>query len=113
MGGTDIGHMLRIYSDVLRLLGRLKAYLDAIERRDADLARQGRRAGASIALNVREGDALSGGNRRLRHASASGSAHEVGAVLDVAEAYGWLTVDEETRDLLDKVQRTLAKLTRR
>jgi four helix bundle protein len=113
MGGTEMVHMLWIYLEVLRLLARLKPHLDAIDRRDADLARQGRRAGASIALNVREGDALAGGNRRLRDASASGSAQEVGAVLDIAEALGWVKLDDETRDLLDKVQRTLAKLARR
>ena len=105
--------MLRLYTDILGLMRRLARYFDAIDKRDADLARQGRRAAASIALNVREGDALSGGNRRLRHASASGSAQEVGAVLDVGEALGWVRLDEETRDLLDKVQRTLAKLARR
>lgn len=34
-------------------------------------------------------------------------------MLDVGEALRWITVDAETRDLLDKVQRTLSKLARR
>jgi hypothetical protein len=54
---------------------------------------------------MRSREAIGGCGTRVRR--------EVGAVLDIAEAYGWLTVDAGTRDLLDEVQRTLAKLARR
>ena len=105
--------MLKLYTDILRLITKLAPYFDAIEKHDRDLARQGRRASASVALNAREGDGCRGGTRRARHSDASGSAQEVGAVLDVGEALRWIRVDAETKDLLDKVQRTLGKLGRR
>jgi four helix bundle protein len=105
--------MLRLYTDIILLITRLAPYLDRIEKHDRDLARQGRRASASIALNAREGDGCRGGTRRARHSDASGSAQELGAVLDVGEALRWILVDAETKDLLDKVQRTLSKLAKR
>ena len=44
--------MLRIYDTVLQMMPALRRLLDAIERRDGDLARQGRKALHSVALNL-------------------------------------------------------------
>ena len=50
---------------------------EAIERRDGDLARQLRRAAASVALNVAEGMGNTSGHKRQRYQTALGSAREV------------------------------------
>ena len=49
--------MLRIYDDIIALVRELAGDIERIERRDADLARQLRRAASSIALNTMEGGA--------------------------------------------------------
>ena len=46
--------MLDIYNVVLEVIGALGSVLTQIERRDADLAKQARRAVASVALNLAE-----------------------------------------------------------
>jgi four helix bundle protein len=58
--------MLRIYSDYLGVLRDLSPVLSAVEARDTDLARQLRRAAASVALNMAEAS----GNAGARGASA-------------------------------------------
>ena len=47
--------MLRIYPVMLKTLARLRPALEQLERKDADLARQMRRAASSSVLNVAEG----------------------------------------------------------
>ncbi len=46
--------MLRIYGVAVRLLVGLRPAIERIERRDRDLGRQLRRAGASVLLNLGE-----------------------------------------------------------
>ena len=102
--------MLRIYTTVIEVLGLLRPVMAQIERHDRDLARQLRRASASVALNVAEGSGSRGGTRRERYHNALGSARETGACLDVAEALGYVArVDASVRDRLDHVRATLAK----
>ena len=102
--------MLRIYSTILEVLHALRPVVAAIEAHDRDLARQLRRAAASIALNVQEGSGSHGGTRRERYRNALGSARETGACLDVAQALGYLEgVDAVLRDRLDFVRATLVK----
>jgi four helix bundle protein len=73
----------------------------------------GRRAASSIALNTAEAYGNSGGNERMRFRSALGSAQEVRASLDVAEALGYITaVDGELRDRFDRIAATLFRLIR-
>ena len=86
---------------------------ERIEKRDVDLARQLRRAAASIALNTMEGGGQRAGNRRLRYESALGSLREVTAVLDIAEALRITTRRESVRTRIDKIGGTLFKLARR
>ena len=105
--------MLRIYDDIITLITQLQPDHDRIEKRDADLARQLRRAACSIALNTMEGSAQRAGNRRLRYESALGSLREVTAVLDVSDALRITTRRAELRDRMDKIGATLFKLTRR
>ena len=80
--------MLRIYTTVIEVIGMLRPVIAQIESHDRDLARQLRRAAASVALNVSEGSGCSGGTRRERYRNALGSARETGACLDVAIACG-------------------------
>ena len=102
--------MLRIYSTILEVLRALRPVVAAIEAHDRDLARQLRRAAASIALNVQEGSGSHGGTRRERYRNALGSARETGACLDVAMALGYLeNLDAATLDSLDKVRATLVR----
>ncbi len=102
--------MLRIYSDYLGLLRDLRSVIAGIERRDVDLGRQLRRAAASVALNMAEGSGNAGGTRRQRYLSALGSAREVGACLDVADALGYVAVDAALAQRLDSVVRVLVRL---
>ena len=102
--------MLRIYSTILEVLRALRPVVAAIEAHDRDLARQLRRAAASVALNVQEGSGSHGGTRRERYRNALGSARETGACLDVAMALGYVErVDAGILDALDKVRATLVK----
>ena len=102
--------MLRIYSEYLTWLRGLRGVITAIENRDVDLARQLRRAAASVALNMAEASGNQGGTRRQRHLSALGSAREVGACLDVADALGYAVVDADVRWKLGAVVAVLVRL---
>ncbi len=103
--------MLRIYDTVIALLKLLGPVFDKIAERDPDLARQGRRAASSIALNIAEGAGVRAGNRRSRYRTALGSALEVRAVLDIAEALGMVVVSAEIREMLRNVVGVLVKCT--
>jgi four helix bundle protein len=103
--------MLRIYPVILQLVSELRPVLDRIDKRDADLGRQARRALTSVPLNACEGTASSKGTRRARYESAHGSAHEVRACLEVAVALGYLeAIDAGVLDRLGRVICTLRKL---
>jgi four helix bundle protein len=104
---------LKIYSDTVELCRAVAPIARSIERRDGDLARQLRRAAASVALNTAEGAYSTKGNERLRLSTALGSAAEVRACLDVAEAFEVVgPVDAELRAKLGKIIATLWRLTR-
>jgi four helix bundle protein len=102
--------MLRIYTTILDVIRGLRPVVATIDARDRDLARQLRRAMASVALNVSEGSGSSGGTRRERYRNALGSARETGACIDVALAMGYVDdVDAALLDALDKVRATLVR----
>ena len=104
--------MLRIYSDYLGVLRDLRPVVSAVEARDTDLARQLRRAAASVALNIAEGAGNDGGTRRQRYFSALGSAREVSACLHVADALGYAPVDPGLQQRLGAVIGVLVRVTR-
>ncbi len=101
--------MLRIYTVMLRVVREMRPVLVRIEGKDRDLARQMRRALASMVLNTGEGSGSSGGTRRERYRNALGSARETQAGLDVAVALGYV---EPRESELALVTNTLYRLSR-
>jgi four helix bundle protein len=78
------------YDLSIELVTGLRATLARIKRHDAALAKQGRDAAGSVPLNLNEGNGRVGGDRLHHFRIALGSLREVGAVLDVAVALGYL-----------------------
>jgi four helix bundle protein len=78
--------MLRIHETAVELVAELMPLLETIERRDPDLARQGRRAVMSTPLNIAEGGEQPGKRRTLHYRIAMGSAREAWSVVRVAHA---------------------------
>jgi four helix bundle protein len=106
--------MLRIYAVIIEVVGELKGVVVQIERCDADLARQMRRAMCSVALNVGEGMGSRGGNRGARYHTALGSMRETMACIDVGQALGYVgAVDEEVVERMRKIVGTLVRLARK
>jgi len=103
--------MLRVYCEVLAVIVLLRGVLESIERRDSDLARQMRRAAASVALNISEGSGSRGKNRGARYSNALGSMRETRACLDVAVALGYIAVvDAEVARQIDGICGSLYRL---
>jgi four helix bundle protein len=101
---------LKIYPFILETLRELGPAIKAIGRHDVDLARQMRRAAASVALNTSEACGNDGGHRRERFRSAQGSAKETRACLEVGAALGYITEDARVIDRLDRIAATLYRL---
>ena len=105
--------MLDIYYLALQLVRDLKPIRDAVARSDPDHARQMRKAYKAVPLLIAEGSGSRGRNRAARYNLALGEAREVSATLDVAIADGIIeSVDADVLDRLDRVQRTLNRLSR-
>ncbi len=103
--------MLRIYEVVLVMARDAAGIAEEIERKDRDLARQMRRAVQSVALNVAEGMGSLAGHKRQRYSSALGSAREVLACVEVAQAMRYIgTVNAQVLDRMDHVIATLGRL---
>jgi four helix bundle protein len=104
--------MLRIHDDMLDGLRLMRGVLAAIERRDADLARQLRRAASSVVLNIAEGSGSFGRVRTARYRTALGSARETLSCLRVAEALGYVeAMPEGLIARIDRVVGTLVRVT--
>ena len=82
--------MLRIYETARSVVRQTAVVCATIERHDGDLARQMRRALASVLLNMREGSQSQGRNRNARYWNAAGSLSEVLGGLDAAEDLGYV-----------------------
>ena len=82
--------MLTIHDVMLGVIATMRPMVAAIERKDADLGRQLRRAAASVVLNVAEGSGSFGRVRVARYRTALGSARETLACLRTAEAFGYV-----------------------
>jgi len=88
--------MLRIYTVLLELVRNSRPLVVELDRRDADLARQRRRALASAPLNLAEGCYSGGQNRVARYHTALGSLREALACFEVAAALGYMPEVEPT-----------------
>jgi len=84
-----------LHQDVLdhavRVIVLARPLVEAIVRRDRELASQLRRALSSIPLNIAEGFGTEAGNARLRFETARGSLYEAQAAFRVAIAWGYVS----------------------
>ena len=80
-----------IVEHALELATLARPLVEAVQRKDRDLASQVRRAINSIALNVAESQGNAGGNSRVRLESALGSLYEARAGILLAIAWGYIT----------------------
>ena len=95
--------MFLAYDVSLELIRELRPVVIALREHDRDLASQLRRAATSISLNLAEGRDRKDGDRRRFFEIARGSASEVRAALDTAEAWGWPVALAPSRALLDRL----------
>jgi four helix bundle protein len=103
--------MLHIYPVVLELVREVGKRLPELRARSAELGDQCERALISIPLNVAEGSHSRGKNQQARYHTAAGSAREVLACLETAEALGCSpATDEALRALFNRVIGTLVRL---
>jgi four helix bundle protein len=103
--------MLRIHDEMLDAIRSMRGALGAIDKRDADLARQLRRAASSVVLNIAEGSGSFGRVRTVRYRTALGSARETLASLQTAEAFGYVEpVSEAVTSRLNRVIGTLVRV---
>lgn len=103
--------MLKIYETARSVVRRMAPVCAGIERHDADLARQLRRALTSVLLNMREGSQSQGRNRNARYWNALGSISEALGGLDVAEDFGYVErVDEELRRDIARIMAALLRI---
>ena len=100
--------MLRIYEEILEVIRLLRPIVEQIEKHDRDLARQMKRAEASMVLNTREGSGSRGGTRRERYHNALGSTEETTGCVDTALALGY--VDAVSPCIVDKLDHIRAVL---
>ena len=104
-------HTFHAYEVAKQLIRELRPLLPVIRREDKNLASQLQRAATSVALNLAEGNRRLGRDRVHAFSIAAGSADEVRAALEVAEAWGYLP-GPRTRPALGMVDRQLALLWR-
>ena len=104
---------LQAFDVALELVRSLQQPLSILDRRDPDLAKQVRRAAASVPLNVSEGARRTGKDRIHLWRVAAGSADEVAAGLRVAEAFGYMKDAASARSLAlcDRVLAMLWRMT--
>jgi four helix bundle protein len=105
--------MMQVHQMALTIVELLAPVMPLIQRRDASLASQLRRAASSIALNIAESEYSDPGNRRARLFTAAGSANESRTALKIAVAWGYLRPERASQalDRLDHVIAILWKLT--
>lgn len=114
MGRTEVRMSLHIYDFAIELVRQLVPIIERIRAKNPNMADQLERALTSVPLNLHEGAYSQGRNVRARFYNALGSAAEVRACLDVAEAMKYIEpLDPAVRDNLDRLVATIYRLTRR
>ena len=103
--------MFKAYERSIELIRELKPLVQQLGKQDPDLAKQLRKAASSVALNLAEGNRRGGKDKPYHFRVAAGSAAEVGAALDVAQAWGHLQTPDRTLQTLDEVRAMLWRLT--
>jgi four helix bundle protein len=101
--------------EVIMVIELARPVVEAIARRDRDLASQVRRAFSSVALNVAEAAGSVAGNARLRFEGARSSLYEARAGLRAAVAWGFVSASACTATLeaADRLGARLFGLARR
>lgn len=95
------------YEVALEICAGLREVIPQIKKHDGDLARQGKRAASSIALNLKEGRRRLGRDRVHHFSIAAGSTDELQGVLQVSQAWGYLS-PESVEPILELIDRELA-----
>jgi four helix bundle protein len=106
---------LEIYQVSVQKVASVSRLARMVQKHDADLARQMRRASTSVPLNIAEGVHSRGGNKAVRLQTAMASARETMAAIDVSVAAEYISGDKapELLDQLDRIVATLWKLVHR
>jgi len=91
-----------VYNVALELVRALRPIVSELRTHSSNIADQIERAGTSLVLNLGEGNRRAGKDRRRFFVMAQGSASEVLAALDVADAWGWVVDAQAVRALLDR-----------
>ena len=104
-----------ILNHTLQVIQMVRPIVEAVARRDRDLASQVRRAMSSVGLNLAEGFGTAGGNARLRFESALGSLYEAQAGIGIAIAWGFVSQQAAAPALkaLDQLSARIFGLSRR
>ena len=95
------------------LIRELRGVLRAVQRRDRKLHDQLTRALTSVSLNIAEGRGRAGQDKRHLWRVALGSAEEVQAALRVADAFGYVSVDDwsTAEETLTRIRKMLWRMT--
>jgi four helix bundle protein len=94
--------MLVAYTVALDLIRSLRPVVEQLKTHDANIADQVTRAATSVTLNIGEGSRRGGKDPKRFYRMAQGSAGEIRAALDTADAWGWTVETTEARKLLDR-----------
>ena len=102
-----------VFDVSLELIRSLRELLARVRQSDGDLARQLRRAAASVLQNISEGNRRRGKDRIYLWEVAAGSADETRSSLLSAEAWGYLDAEDiaEPLELIDRILAMLWRLT--
>ena len=103
-----------VYEVALDMIRSLRNVLVKIRMHNPSLFTQIEKAGPSVPLNLNEGRRRCGRDRKHLWRIAAGSADEVKAALDVAEAFGYVEMKdiEKTRRFIDRILAMTWKMTR-
>ena len=103
--------MLVAYTVSLDLICSLRPVVDQLRRYSIEQAKQVIRAANSVTHNLAEGSKRDGGDVHRFFVMARGSAAEIRAALDVADAWGWKVETRKPREILDRLLALLYGLT--